>query len=197
MAGKKKPIIFILIVSLLVLNGVLGMNASYVLAKYVDDSVAVDEIQSQYFDVRYVFPFTADSSGVFTLTEAEYSSGFNLSVEYKGLGKSYIRILIQESWIYEDASGTQTVVMASGISTYTPASSDIVDNRPADGYVYIKGPTNTGSDTVYTTIPVITGATKPAFPAGTTVTHVKISIKVDAVQYNRYEQFWGPGSLPY
>lgn len=192
----------------LMVNIVLLTLVSITLAKYTQKKNIVDNLVFEDFDASIYkingFDLSElknngklDSNGVITLTRAEYEN-FSLSIKYKGKGKSFIRILISESWSNR-ADDVQTVVPA-GLSNYTFENvlDKIHDNRVTDGYLYLEGPTNNNSTASNDEriINVISGAT--AIPLGEyTSTQVKIIIKIDAVQYNRYKALWNITDLPY
>lgn len=195
---KKKSIKPILFKSFIMLNIVAAIFASLTLAKYIDTSNVKDTVTLEHFDIDLSNEFTASfngkkANGIITLTKEEYEEGFYLSLKYIGNGKSYIRVLVEESWI-STAGGIETVVF-SGLPAYEFASGGLYgihDNRTGDGYIYIKGPTY--GDNV---IPVIASAKYNPPADGTIADRVKIIIRIDAVQYNRYKAVWRMTELPW
>lgn len=181
MMGIKKQLKPILLPLLAVLTAITVTMIAPILAKYADSGTIEGDATLEYFDVDVETTGGAtDSNGIVTLDLSDYSN-FSLTLNYDGDGKAFVRVLIETSWI-EVAGSIQTVLTASTSNalayTYGTTFKDI-----GDGYLYM-GPLS-GTQT----IPFISGITGANAPSG--ATHVKLSIKVEAVQYNRTDAFWG------
>lgn len=200
--NQKKRIKTIAFSAFIIINIIAFMFASFTFAKYSQTESVEDKIVFEDFNVSIDkingLDLAAlrssgkmDQNGVVTLTKDEYKK-FSLSIKYQGKGKSYIRIMVQESWI-NYAGGIQTVVFSKP-SNFQMANG-FFDNRSHDGFLYSVKPTYNESN-AERVIPVISGiTTNPT--NGIDTTHVKIIVTIDAVQYNRYKALWNISEIPH
>lgn len=177
----------------------------FVLAKYIDSPNVAGDVNLEDFDVElvYIGDYTVDStgSGVITLTPEQYKA-FSLSVEKTGKGWAYARVVIDVSWVKQET----TTEDGSAVTTGTVVISEAGTLQTAVG---IKENTDTDGSTRYyvnkrledpETEPVKvidTGTAYNAIPndiatdIANSATYVaKLSIKVEAVQYNRIKTLW-------
>lgn len=163
----------------------------FVVAKYYGEPDVNGEANLQWFDVEIVDPNITDSewdpvTGTITLTAAQYEN-FVLNIEKTGDGWAYVRVSVEESWKTVDTNGTQTAVASVGGTLNT--ANNIADNitDAADQNLYVEGIVRTQG-----TINVIAGSNQLPTDIGTTSNDyvVQLSIRVEAIQYNRLEEFW-------
>jgi|GEM_PF-1619765 len=137
-----------------------------------------------------------DGTIILDLSLAEYAK-FTLDLKYSGKGKSYVRVLIEESWIYKNTDAITWVLIANSASTFNLGSNMNTTNKTPGTYLYVK-------DTIPDAISLndndrisIIDSVSPATVTGAvngsnvSATHVKLSIKLEAVQYNRAAAIWG------
>jgi len=176
--------------------------AIYVIAKYAGTADVEGDVNLQGFDVTPVVTTTEvtwnsdddwnPDTGVVVMTAAEYK-GFKLDIEKSGNGWAYIRVSVEESWRIKDSVGMETVVAMTGGTLKW--GGDLLENTTdsTDNFYYVDGiVTDPG------TIPIIDGSnTAPTTGAGEELV-VRLSIKVEAIQYNRLGAFWGldPDNYP-
>ena len=173
-----------LLVGLVVLTAVTLVITLLILAKYMSETTLEGNADLQGFDVSLSIADTSgvdiDASGIVSLTPEQYEK-FALSVEKTGSGWAYIRVSIAESWISVAEDGTEMVIAAS--SSKLEKSSAVTAK---DNYFYVNGIVKEAA-----AISVITGSnTLPSEINDDKKYRVKLSIKVEAVQYNRLETFW-------
>lgn len=176
---KKKPI-KLLFISTLVLSVIVTVLTLSVLAKYISAGRIIEDTTLEYFDVGYsVNGGQVESDDTIFMRVADYSN-FNLTLNYEGDGKAFVRFLVEELWIAEDQNaGMQTVLTGANATAY----SFIPEVTVIDNYGYL-GPLSGTQD-----ITVINDVNTNNAPAN--ANYVKLSIKVEAVQYNRTMAFWG------
>jgi len=182
------PLVFIAIVTATI--------TLYVIAKYAGTADVESKANLQGFDVTPVitgYETWNSDTGVVKMTAVQYAN-FTLAIEKSGNGWAYIRISIDESWrIRDNSTGVETVAATTGgtLSWDTNLGTNATDNfQYVDGIVTDPG-----------TIPII----GPSSIAASDITVgtgkelvVRLSIKVEAIQYNRLFEFWGidPGTYP-
>jgi len=168
----------------------------YVIAKYAGTSDVNGEVNLQGFDVTPVvtsnYTDWDSDTGIVELTEAQYEE-FTLDIEKSGNGWAYIRVSVEESWRIKNintTSKTETVVTMTGgsLSWDVYLLENTIDST--DNFYYVDGIV-TNPDT----ISIIAGsntAPSPSVALGSDEELVvRLSIKVEAIQYNRLKEFWG------
>ena len=149
-----------------------------------------------------------DTSGlipvnVVSTTADNYIDNLRVSLNYKGESQAYVRVKVLEEWRLADQVDGITEVSAvpnTPLTAYDLAD-NWYDNRKYDGYFYYKLPLNAATET---NIPLITGASgywrdpeylpqEDGYPQLT----MRISVVAEAVQVNRYQQFWHLNKLPW
>ena len=188
--SKKK-----LLTLLVMLTAVSLSITVFILAKYTGEIKAEGEAKLQSFDVSlYVSPNSAtiDDNGIVELTPQEYQE-FKLEVNKTGDGWAYIRVLIEESWIYTDSDSIEIVkITAGGELQYNDAVGEPDTN---DDYFLVKDIVKKPTKTI--TIVDGSGNTKNSLPGDISFSEnpedykVKLSIKLEAIQYNRRKALWG------
>jgi hypothetical protein len=139
-------------------------------------------------------------------TAENYIGKLRVDAYYKGRGSAYVRLKAIQQW--QDSGGKILQADASipyGIatpylSTDTGNQAKWYDNRVDDFCFYYATPLKANNNT-FTAIPIITSgfdsvrmaAISPT-GAGTTL---KVAFTFEAVQVNRYPQFWGMQRLPW
>ena len=138
-----------------------------------------------------------------------YIGKLRVDAKYKGRGQAYIRLKMIQQWTDENGIILQSnVLLPYNISTpYTGTSgpqSAWFDNRPDDYCLYYAQKLTSLENETYVNIPVIIADPNPTqfaaklaavVPRGTV--NLKIAITLEAVQVNRYPQFWGIERLPW
>ena len=170
--------------------------AIYVIAKYAGAADVNGEVNLQGFDVTPVVTTggTWDSdTGIVEMTVAEYAD-FKLDIDKTGNGWAYIRVSVEESWRIKDSDGIETVVATAGGTLSWNGALLTNTSSTTDNFHYAKGIV-TDPDT----ISIITGSNTA--PTDITLTTgqeivVRLSIKVEAIQYNRLNAFWGLSGDP-
>jgi len=167
--------------------------AIYVIAKYAGKADVDGEVNLQGFDVTPKITSTYtdwnSDTGIVELTEAQYKT-FTLNIEKTGNGWAYIRVSVEESWRVR-TSGTEVAAITTG-GTLDWAT-DLVTNNSSttDNFHYVDGIVTNNP----TTISIIDGSnTAPSdivYDSTSEELVVRLSIKVEAIQYNRLNVFWG------
>jgi len=185
------PLVFIAIVSAVI--------TLYVIAKYAGTADVEGEVNLQGFDVtpEITSEYTDWNSdtGVVEMTADEYEA-FMLNIKKSGNGWAYIRVSVEESWRIKKNDDTEvTAITTGGILNW---DTDLVINT-SDNFYYVDGiVTNnpatisiiSGNNTAPTDINVDAASGEELV--------VRLSIKVEAIQYNRLDAFWGlnPNNYP-
>ena len=185
------PLVFIAIVSAVI--------TLYVIAKYAGTADVEGEVNLQGFDVtpEITSEYTDWNSdtGVVEMTADEYEA-FMLNIKKSGNGWAYIRVSVEESWRIKKNDDTEvTAITTGGILNW---DTDLVINT-SDNFYYVDGiVTNnpatisiiSGNNTAPTDINVDAASGEELV--------VRLSIKVEAIQYNRLNAFWGldPDNYP-
>ncbi len=139
----------------------------------------------------------------FNSADPNYIGKLRVDVRQRGKGAHYIRVKTVESW--QDLSG-KVLHVNKAIPYAIPnlgQENSWFDNRAEDSCVYLATKLGglTASNTTYTTHEFITagfdsGAFAAVRPKNATVT-LKVAFIVEAVQVNRFPQFWGIEKLPW
>jgi len=171
----------------------------YVIAKYAETADVNGEVNLQGFDVtpKITSGYTDWNSdtGIVELTVDEYKA-FVLNIEKSGNGWAYIRVSIEESWRIKKAGDTEVAAITAGGTL--DWDTDLVTNNSSttDNFHYVDGIVTNNP----TTISIIDGSnTVPTdiIPGNDETLVVRLSIKVEAVQYNRLGAFWGLTGDPF
>lgn len=135
-----------------------------------------------------------------------YIANLRVDAKYKGRGSFYLRLKMVQQW--QDSAGNilqSDAVLPYNISTpYDLNAGDSqnawFDNRLDDFCLYYAEKLKAANETYTTTPVIIAGFDEDRMaaiaPSGTGVT-LRISFSLEAVQINRYPQFWGITTLPW
>jgi len=146
-----------------------------------------------------------------TPSAENYIGKLRVDALYKGRGRAYMRLKIVEQWKKDDGSTIKAVpanisipfnIASPYLTGDTGDQAKWYDNRQQDYCLYYAMRLVGTNNTSYDTIPVITaGFDQSAFAANylrdTAGLTLDLSIELQAVQINRYPQFWGIDSLPW
>lgn len=185
------------LIPLLILTIAAIALALFVIAKYTGTADVESEANLQGFNVAPVVVGTVGTdyeswdsdTGVVLLTVSQYQN-FALNVEKAGYGWAYARVSVEESWrIRNTDTDTETVVATTGsVLQWDGSLLDSLDTTN-DENKYV--------DEMLTdpdTISIFAGSNTPATYSGTLNSNeelvVRLSIKVEAIQYNRVDTFW-------
>jgi len=170
----------------------------YVIAKYAGDAGVEGEVNLQGFDVTPKITSEYESwnsvTGIVEMTAEQYAD-FALDIEKSGNGWAYIRVSVEESWRIKKADGTEVVAVTTG-GALSWNSTETTTNG-TDNFQYVKDIVTDPE-----TISIITGSNTAPNPSVTLGTGenlvVRLSIKAEAIQYNRLNTFWGldPDNYP-
>jgi len=171
--------------------------AIYVIAKYAGAADVKGEVNLQGFDVtpKITSDYTEwdSDTGIVELTVDQYED-FVLNIEKTGNGWAYIRVSVEESWRIK-TTATETEVGAITAGGTLVWDTDLVTNT-SDNFHYVDGIVTDNP----ATISIIDGSnTAPTINVNSgEELVVRLSIKVEAIQYNRLNTFWGldPDNYP-
>lgn len=137
---------------------------------------------------------------------SNYLENLHVDVNFNGAGVGLIRVRLAEEWS-KTASSVRTVYPYKSLMPYSIAGTAVYntttggnqsawyDNRANDLCFYYATPV---VSTNARKIPLITGVDTSDLDFGAIKTDtVRILIKVDVVQVNRYPQYWGINTLPW
>lgn len=135
-----------------------------------------------------------------------YIENLRTDVKYAGYGVGLIRVKVVEEWSQTSGS-TKTVLPYTINMPYTIDSpygastgnqKQWFDNRENDHCFYYATPVYTATSSTVT-IPLITDFDANEIDLGAIASsaELNIAIEVDAVQVNRYPQYWGINALPW
>jgi len=174
--------------------------AIYVIAKYAGAADVEGEVNLQGFDVTPKITSDYESwdldTGVVVMTADQYEK-FVLDIKKTGNGWAYIRVSVEESWrIRNTDAGTEVAAVTTGgiLKWHTTH----LTTNTTDNFHYVDGIVTDNP----TTISIIDGSNTAPSPSVTLGTDeelvVRLSIKVEAIQYNRLNTFWGldPDNYP-
>lgn len=147
--------------------------------------------------------FYTSSSGAIELDYTD-SSALNyvgkLRAEIKqfGNGVAFSRVRVSHEWLYTPTGGEETRLQGDVNLPYIINTDEFADSRMSDGYLYHKGILDEGDGY----IEVVQGFDGANFDASAIsslsgTVELSLNITVDAVQFNRYQQFWGMTSRPW
>ena len=136
-----------------------------------------------------------------------YLENLHVSVNFQGTGVGLIRVRIAEEWSRTDGTpSVRTVYPYKSLVPYAIAGTAYnsttggnqrawFDNRANDLCFYYATPVSSVNQR---TIPLINGVDTSDLDLGAIKADtVRILIKVDVVQVNRYPQYWGMNALPW
>lgn len=126
----------------------------------------------------------------------EKLSDIQIKVIQEGNGVAFTRVRVSQEWVVLDENKivTQRLQGEYNLPFVVADETKLFDNRFNDGHVYYKGafPAN-GEAVIFSGFDSANFDTS-AIPDGVTLS---IDVTVDAVQFNRYQQFWGIDALPW
>lgn len=146
--------------------------------------------------------YTASSGAIeldYTDSSApNYVSRLRAEIKQLGNGVAFSRVRVSHEWLYTPLDGEETRLQGDINLPYTLNSEEFADNRMDDGYIYHKGILDEGDGY----IEVVQGFDGANFDASSIsslsgTVELSVNITVDAVQFNRYQQFWGMSSRPW
>ncbi len=127
-----------------------------------------------------------------------YVSRLRAEIKQLGNGVAFSRVKVSHEWLYTPLDGEKTRLQGEVNLPYTLNAEKFVDKRMNDGYVYHIG----SLDESKGYIEVVNGFDGANFDASAIsalngTVELSVNITVDAVQFNRCQQFWGTGSRPW
>lgn len=136
--------------------------------------------------------FTLNNSGELVTSSGKKLSDYSFKAVQTGNGVAFTRVRISQEWIASDGTRLQGEY---NLPFIVAESDKLFDNRFNDGYVYYKGAFPLSNDGVV----VFSGFDTANFDTSAIPSDVtlRIDVTVDAVQFNRYQQFWGIDALPW
>lgn len=155
----------------------------------------------------FKFTISPSSNGALTYTYT-FENGTNnideinsqlaalqFSVTKAGNGVAFARFRISHEWLATKDGNTTRLQGEYNLPFNLADSSYLLDNRLEDGYVYYIGAIPKEPVTIFNGFDMSEFDTS-AFSNYDSVT-LNIDFTVDAVQFNRYRQFWGIANLPW
>lgn len=141
-----------------------------------------------------VLEFIVDNSGnlVNKSDNTKKLTDYSFKAVQDGNGVAFARIRVSQEWLKSDGTRLQGEY---NLPFIVAESDKLFDNRFNDGFVYYKGafPLSDNGVVVFSGFDTANFDTS-AIPDGVTL---RIDVTVDAVQFNRYQQFWGIDALPW
>lgn len=137
---------------------------------------------------------TPDEDGLYKLSlnsnAKNYVGNLRINVVQKGYSKNYTRVKLNVEWVMPDGTVAQNITLPYKFA------SKWFDNRSEDYCVYYTE--NSGLSNDYDKS-IITGFDEESFIKNSLVQNAtpRISVSVESVQVNRYQQFWGIDKLPW
>ncbi len=146
----------------------------------------------------------ASSSGAILLDYSDssaenYAGRLRAEIKQIGNGVAFSRVRISHELLYTPSEGADpTRLQGDPNLPYTINAGEFSDNRMSDGYLYHKGILDEG-DGYIEVIQGFDGANfdTSGISALNGTVELSVNITVDAVQFNRYQQFWGMSSRPW
>ncbi|MBR2956639.1 MAG: hypothetical protein IKL41_05995 [Clostridia bacterium] len=136
----------------------------------------------------------APKSEVLTFAKEDIGNLANVCFRVKqaGNGVAFTRVRISQEWVTSDGKRLQGEY---NLPFIVAENDKLFDNRFTDGFVYYKGafPISDEGVEIFSGFDFANFDTS-AIPSGVTL---RIDVTVDAVQFNRYQQFWGIDALPW
>ncbi len=164
-----------------------------------DDGTKVDLIKDSVDQGNYT-----SSSGAIKLDYTDssapnYVSRLRAEIKQIGGGVAFLRVKVSHEWLYTQSAGAEsTRLQGEANLPYTLNTSEFADKRMTDGYIYHEGILDESDGYVE----VINGFDAANFDASAITAlsgtvELSVNITVDAVQFNRYQQFWGMSTRPW
>lgn len=148
---------------------------------------------TEWAEVTEVLEFVVDSNGnlVNKNDTNKKLSDYSFKAVQTGNGVAFIRVRISQEWVTSDGKRLQGEY---NLPFELAANDKLFDNRFNDGFVYYKGAFPANGEAV-----IFSGFDTANFNTSVIDDNVtlRIDITVDAVQFNRYQQFWGIDTLPW
>ncbi len=142
-------------------------------------------------------------------TSINYIGKLRVNISYTGYGEAFLRVKMTHQFVKEGVTGGDDLSLQYNAELpYTISTpylnTDVgncrkwYDNRKNDYCFYLASAVYTSSNSTSAEIPFITGFDDTQFDeAAFSGASLKIAIEVEAVQFNRYPQFWGMTELPW
>lgn len=127
-----------------------------------------------------------------------YVSKLRAEIKQLGNGVAFSRVKVSHEWLYTPSEGDETRLQGDVNLPYIINTDEFIDKRMSDGYIYHEGALEEG-DGYIEVIQGFDGANfdASAISALSGTVELSLNITVDAVQFNRCQQFWGTGSRPW
>ena len=133
-------------------------------------------------------------------TQANYIGNLRFDVKYKGRGTALIRVKSVHQFMRDGKvvpMNSQVPYTISDLYTSQDSGNQLKwqDNRANDYCLYLAAPVYGANNSTVYTVNVISGINSGfSVPSGTTL---NAAFELQAVQVNRYKQFWGIDTLPW
>ncbi len=215
--GKAPAVLIIAVITLIVF---IGATTAWIIVNETHEFSRLFNVSN--FNATADVYFESDGGTVYTLNSASpyvnadgtfnvelsntsapnYIDNLRLNVNYTGKGSALIRIkavhqFISNGKIISVNAQIPYTVSDAYTSAYTGNQLKWFDNRANDYCYYLATPVH-GADNVTTyNMGVISGIDTSLIPSFATGTTLTVAFELDAVQVNRYTQFWGIAELPW
>lgn len=139
-----------------------------------------------------VLEFSVNDNGKLVTSGGTEISSYRFKAVQSGNGVAFTRVRISQEWLKSDGTRLQGEY---NLPFTVAENNKLFDNRFNDGFVYYAGafPTGDKGVEIFSGFDTANFDTS-AIPSGVTL---RIDVTVDAVQFNRYQQFWGIDTLPW
>ena len=169
-----------------------------------DDGTKVYVIQDSVDKGGYTSSTGAIKLDYTNSSAPNYVSKLRAEIKQLGNGVSFSRVKVSHEWLHTlpkenpEQKPVETRLQGDVNLPYTINTDEFVDKRMSDGYIYHEGALEEGDGYVE----VINGFDGANFDASAIsalsgTVELSLNITVDAVQFNRCQQFWGTGSRPW
>lgn len=128
-----------------------------------------------------------------------YVGKLRAEIKQFGNGVAFSRVKVSHEWLYTPSGSTEETRLQGDVNLpYTLSPTGFVDKRMTDGYIYREGILSESDGYVE----VVNGFDSANFDVSAIsalsgTVELSVNITVDAVQFNRCQQFWGTGSRPW
>ena len=122
-----------------------------------------------------------------------------MEIKQLGSGVAFSRVKVSHEWLHTPSEGAEQTRLQGDVNLpYTINLDKFTDKHMSDGYLYHKGVLD--EDDGY--IEVVQGFDGANFDASAIsalngTVELSVNVTVDAVQFNRCQQFWGTGTRPW
>lgn len=196
--GRKRiaAVIVSIVAVIAIVSGSLAWYTSTNTSTQVGKLFGFKSSANVYFDTGDGKRYTAvaDENGLYQLSldsnARNYIGNFRVNVIHKGYARAYVRVKMNVQWTMPDGSVTQNSTIPFSFAN------NWYDNRSTDYCVYC---TETSGLFQHYDESIITGFNEEEF-IKTRLTESAvpgISVSVESVQVNRYQQIWGIDELPW